>query len=83
MLYPAKATGSKKSTRISKKNKKSYKRVERTTFCLGEHKKGEYLERFLCVFIKRFDKMQFCQILTSKPMLYLAKATGSKSSFSI
>ena len=35
----------------SKKNKKSYKRVERTTFWLGEHKKGEYLERFLCVFI--------------------------------
>ena len=59
MLYPAELQAQKKSTRISKKNKKSYKRVERTTFCLGEHKKGEYLERFLCVFIKRFDKMQF------------------------
>ena len=37
----------------SKKNKKSYKRVERTTFWLGEHKKSEYLERFLCVFIMK------------------------------
>ena len=50
MLYPAELQAQKIDSH-SKKNKKSYKRVERTTFCLGEHKKGEYLERFLCVFI--------------------------------
>ena len=52
MLYPAELQAQKIDSH-SKKNKKSYKRVERTTFCLGEHKKGEYLERFLCVFIMK------------------------------
>ena len=50
MLYPAELQAQKNRLAF-KKNKKSYKRVERTTFWLGEHKKGEYLERFLCVFI--------------------------------
>ena len=52
MLYPAELQAQKIDSH-SKKNKKSYKRVERTTFWLGEHKKSEYLERFLCVFIMK------------------------------